>query len=314
MIRINFSLRPDAMILLALAGLFIFSAPAAMAKTVQIAITDPASGNPLRANGNFLLADDSTIEDGIILITHGTLAHNRMEVIRTMQELLAERGFNSLAITLTLGIDNRKGMYDCAVPHNHQHQDAIYEIDAWVDWLKKQGVGPITLMGHSRGGNQTAWYASMHDSDAAIVRIVLLAPQIWSAQKQARDYEKRYKTPLAPILKRAQRLLQEGKGKTMLEDIGFIYCPDAKVSAASFASYYTPDSRMDTPSLLPLISKPVLVIAGSEDQVVKGLIDEMKAYTDRENVTFVTIDGADHFFLNFFAEDAADAIEAFMTK
>ncbi len=313
MTRLFNSLRP-AMLLLALGGLFVIPAPAARAETVQITIADPANGKNLRANGNLQLADDKTIRDGIVLITHGTLAHNRMEVIRTMQDLLAERGFSTLAITLTLGIDDRKGMYDCAVPHRHQHQDAIYEIGAWIDWLKKQGAGPIALMGHSRGGNQTAWYASMHDSDPAITRIILLAPQIWSARKQARGYEKRYKTPLAPILKRAQQLVQEGKGNTMLEDTGFIYCPGATVSAASFASYYTPDKRMDTPSLLPAISKPVLVIAGSEDQVVKGLIDEMKPYADRENVTFVTIDGADHYFLNFFAEDAADAIESFMTE
>ena len=313
MTRLFNSLRP-AMLLLALGGLFVPPAPAARAETVQIAIADPASGKNLRANGNLQLADDKTIRDGIVLITHGTLAHNRMEVIRTMQDLLAERGFSTLAITLTLGIDDRKGMYDCAMPHRHQHQDAIYEIGAWIDWLKKQGAGPIALMGHSRGGNQTAWYASMHDSDPAITRIILLAPQIWSARKQARGYEKRYKTPLAPILKRAQRLIQEGKGNTMLEDTGFIYCPGATVSAASFASYYTPDKRMDTPSLLPAITKPVLVIAGSEDQVVRGLIDEMKPYADRENVTFVTIDGADHYFLNFFAEDAADAIESFMTE
>ncbi|MGE4561721.1 MAG: hypothetical protein AAEC10_02185, partial [Rhodospirillales bacterium] len=45
-------------------------------------------------NANFVLADGKGLSDGVILITHGTLAHNRMELIATLQTVIAERGLN----------------------------------------------------------------------------------------------------------------------------------------------------------------------------------------------------------------------------
>ena len=73
----------------------------------------------LTLNANLVLADGRGLSDGAILITHGTLAHNRMELIATLQTVIAARGLNTLAINLSLGLDDRYGMYDCSVPHRH---------------------------------------------------------------------------------------------------------------------------------------------------------------------------------------------------
>ena len=53
-------------------------------------------------------------------------------------------------------------MYDCATPHTHRHADAVEEIGAWLGWLQSQGVAKVALLGHSRGGNQTARFAAAH--------------------------------------------------------------------------------------------------------------------------------------------------------
>ena len=58
-----------------------------------------------------------------------------MEPIANLQDVLTERGFNTLAITLSLGISDRKGIYDCAQPHRHLHTDALDEISAWLQWV-----------------------------------------------------------------------------------------------------------------------------------------------------------------------------------
>jgi len=39
-------------------------------------------------NGNLVLAEGQTLSDGVILLTHGTLAHNGMETIQGLQAVL----------------------------------------------------------------------------------------------------------------------------------------------------------------------------------------------------------------------------------
>ena len=108
----------------------------------------------------------------------------------------------------------------------------------------------------------------------------------------------------------AQQLVAEGKGNDLLEHVDFLFCPDTSVAAATFLSYYAPDERFDTPRLIPEIKPPVLVIAGSEDQVMKGLVDQVRPLADGQRVQLEVIDGADHFFRDLYAEDVADAIRA----
>jgi pimeloyl-ACP methyl ester carboxylesterase len=268
----------------------------------------------LTLNGRLLVADGKTLADnGAVLLTHGTLAHNGMELIETMQTALAERGLNSLALTLSLGLDARTGMYDCAVPHRHKHEDALDEIGLWLDWLKAQGASEITLMGHSRGGNQTAWFAAER-MDPAIKTVALLAPATSDRQKEVTAFESRFGTPLQPILDKASALVAAGKGDTMMEVPGLLYCEAPEVSAATFASYYEVEPRKHTPALLPKIGVPVLVIAGSEDDVVADLPEAVEPIANGETIMLTVIDGADHFFLDFFAEDAADAVDELISS
>ena len=99
--------------------------------------------NNFTLNGNLELAEGKSLKDGIILITHGTLAHNKMEIIASLQQILTERGVNTLAINLSLGVNNRHGMYDCGITHTHKHVDALHEISAWVTWLKEKGANNL---------------------------------------------------------------------------------------------------------------------------------------------------------------------------
>ncbi len=264
----------------------------------------------LKVSANLEAASDNWKQGTVVLMTHGTLAHNRMEIMATLQELFKEREITTLAINLSLGLSDRSGMYDCAVPHTHKHTDALDEIGLWLGWLKKQGVKSVVLLGHSRGGNQTAWFAAERD-DAAIKKVVLIAPQVWSEEKNSKGYQKSYDKPLAPVLARAQKLVDAGKGSSLLKPVDFIYCPESSASAAAFVAYYQPDARMDTPGLVKQIAKPVLVFAGSEDQVVAGLIEKMESI-EKSNVSFEVIDGADHFFLDLYAEELADMTVEFV--
>ena len=244
-------------------------------------------------------------------MVHGTLAHNGMEIITTLQTLFADRGVSSLAINLSLGLDDRHGMYDCKTPHTHKHTDALDEIGAWLGWLKGQGVERVVLLGHSRGGNQVAWFATERD-DPLVTQLVLVAPATWSAEHAAADYEKRYGTKLAPLVTKAEKMVREGQATSFLEPVGFIYCEDAKATAEAFVSYHGSDARMDTPTLVPKIHKPVLVFVGSADEVVAGLQEAMTPLAESGAIELEVIDGADHFFRDLYAEDLVDRSVAFI--
>ena len=266
------------------------------------------SHNGVTLNANLEQAGSSGPGGPVVLMTHGTLGHRSMEIMAGLQELFAERGISSLAINLSLGLDNRDAaMYDCATPHTHKHTDAVGEIGAWLGWLKAQGAKEVALLGHSRGGNQTARFAAASD-DPVITAVFLVAPQTWDADSETQGYKKRFDADLFPLLTQAQQMVAAGKGAELMDNIDFLYCEKTRASAESFLSYHAPDENMDTPRLIPTIKAPVTVFAGSEDTVVKGLIDKVEPLADGEAVTLVVIDGADHFFRDLYAEDIADAI------
>jgi pimeloyl-ACP methyl ester carboxylesterase len=265
----------------------------------------------LTLNANLETAGADWKQGPVVLMTHGTLAHGRMEIMEGLQVALKDRGISSLSMTLSLGLDNRRGMYDCATPHRHKHTDAVDEIGAWLSWLQSQGVARVALLGHSRGGNQTARFAATHP-DGPVTAVILVAPQTWDEAYAAEDYQKRYGKALGPLVERARQLEAEGKGDTLLAHVDFVYCPDTSATAATFVSYYAADGRMDTPRLIPEIRVPVLVVAGSEDDTVKGLVEKVQPLADGQRVKLTVIDGADHFFRDLYADEVADAVQALL--
>lgn len=261
-------------------------------------------------NANMELAMGKKVTDGAILITHGGLAHRDMELIVQLQEKLKARGYNTLAINLGLGIDNRRGMYDCAITHRHRNNDAAEEINTWVAWLKAQGARRVALLGHSRGGSQTALAASLYDND--VVKAVMLLSPATQENTSAADYQRRYKVPLEPVLAEASRRVGKGEGSSVMEHVNLLNCADAPVSAETFVSYYGPDALVDTPSLIPKIKKPILVVVAGNDEVVAGLDKKIEPLVAGKRVQMEIIEGSDHYFRDLYADDAIDAIEGFI--
>lgn len=265
----------------------------------------------IHLSGRLSLADGHQIQEGVVLMLHGTFAHNEMEIIQTVEELLNEKGYNTLAITLGLKIDNRHGQLDCGITHEHRHTDALHELGLWVEWLKSQDVKRIALLGHSRGGNQVVWYAK-DNPDEVIKAVIAVAPQTWDAKSEAAEYRKRYGQPLSEVMARAKDLQERGNGEAALRPVGFVYCKDAAVSADAFINYYQDQKEKNTPSIIDQTKVPVLVFAGSEDDVSKSLIPQMKKKQKPGEVDLIVIDGADHFFRDLYAEDLVDEAADFL--
>ena len=274
-------------------------------------VTAPHNGINLVAN--LEIAEGKSIQDDVIVMMHGTLAHGELEILKALQTQLKDRGFNSLSMTLSLGLDKRKGLYDCNVPHTHKHTDALDETGVWIRWLKEKGVKKINLLGHSRGGNQIAWFAAeRHDS--AVEKVILVAPMTWDKQRSHDYYSRVFKKELQPLLNKAQQLVAAGKPDEWLDNIDFVYCRDAKVQAASFVSYHGDDPRLNTSHHLAAIKQPVLVFAGTEDSIVTNVIEDIEPVADGEHVRLVKIEGADHFFRDLFVDDLVENIVEFLEK
>ncbi len=283
---------------------FIFVAGLAEAKEVSI------QHKGLTLNAHLELANGKRLSDGVVLITHAGLTHYGMETYDYLRKLLKESGYSTLSINLSLGISNRLGMYDCKSTHRHRFDDANDEIGAWIGWLERQGVKQVTLLGHSRGGLQTALFAA--ENDRPLVKsVVLLAPDT-QATNDGIAYQQRHNTPLAPILKKAQELVKAGKGNTVLKHTGILYCTDTSVSADTIVSYYGSNPRLDTPYSIPKITKPLLIVIAGGDEIVIGHKDKFIPLADGKRVQVKVVDGADHFFRFLFADDAVEHIDVFM--
>lgn len=255
----------------------------------------------------------SAAAEGVVLMLHGTLAHGRMETMAGIQDRLADAGINSLAVNLSYGIDEREGMFECDRPVMHGVQEHFAELDAWMNWLKGQGFGPVSLLGHSRGGNQVARYVQETGVEG-IRMLIVIAPSTYDAERAAASYEAQSGMPLGARLDQARELLRMDQPQTLLSDVRFLYCETLDVAPAAFLGYYDPEQGHDTPSVIDGIGLPTLVIIGSEDDVVADLPERMAALRGTDHITTVTIDGADHFFRDFFADDVAEAVADFIAQ
>jgi alpha-beta hydrolase superfamily lysophospholipase len=254
-----------------------------------------------------------TPDTPLVVMTHGTLAHKDMEVIQGVA--LEQRGIASLAHTLSLGLDRRKGMYDCAARHDYVVGDAVAEIRAWV--ARAKGLSRLVFaFGHSRGGNQVARYLAVGEAPP-VAGAVLLAPVTAKAEADLRaSYAATYGKPLEPFLELATKSVAAGHGGEWMDVPGFIYCRNAVVTARALASFYGADPGQDTAALVARVKLPVLVLAATKDTVVPDVAASFTSLAGSSGgrVQLDTIEDADHFFRDLFAEDVADRIAEFIKQ
>ena len=291
--------------LVALALLAIASAGAASEPGRHVQITH--EGRQL--NGWITETDASPVT---ILMLHGTLAHANMEIMATFADVFAEYGIETLRVTLSLGLDDRYGMFDCATMHEHAHADALGELDAWMTWLQENGRRSIVLLGHSRATNQVTRYAAS-PGRPQLLGLALVAPGVWSHEAVAARFARQADGELAPLLDKAETMVESGQGTAVIGPVPFLHCQDATVSARSFASYYGDDPLFDTFALLDDANLPVIVFSGTEDPLVEGLDDAIAGLPGTTPLEHVSIDGADHFFRDLYAYDVVEAVQAWLS-
>ena len=269
------------------AGLALASLPAA-AEPTQL------KSGQIRLNGNLELPAGKKVADGVALILHGTLSHDKHETVAALQENLKKRGIGSLAITLSLGVDNREGPRPCGLLHDYAMAGAQREVAAWMAWLRADGAPTIDLIGFSRGGAQIAAIAPKLPR---IGHIVLMAPAFATTAEQAAAYQRTFGHPLAEPLNAAR----ESPLQKFTAD--FLQCKDAPVLGATFLDAY----QEMLPQLAAETQHSTLVVVAGKDEIVPDLEKKLPSQVQK-----VVIDGSGHFFPDLYGEEAADAIARFL--
>jgi len=271
-----------------------------LAAAVGAARAEPVQIKPslLRLNGNLEMPPGKTVSDGVILLLHGTLSWHGQETIAALQKNLKARGIGSLAITLSLGVDDRQRTRRCDVVHDYALAGAKREVGLWIEWLKAQQPKYIDLLGFSRGGAQVAAFAPEFQYPN-VRRVVLLAPAFATSIEQAEIYKRAFGHDLAAEIEEAR------KNPLAKRTVDFLTCKQATVLNATFLDGY---SEMP-PSLAARTGHQTLVVVAGKDEVVPDLAKRLPS-----SVKPVVIDGADHFFHDLYGEEAADAIAKFLTS
>jgi pimeloyl-ACP methyl ester carboxylesterase len=249
--------------------------------------------------------------DGAVLIVHNSLGSDRMEPIATLQDALRDQGVNTLAITLGLGFDSRKGNFNCALEQAHHHEDAIDEIADWVKWLKDKGAASITVAGHGRGANQVALYA-INRLDKSVKRVVLMAPLMQTEESAEAEYRAIFKGSLRQYLGQAEELVANQNGNQFVNVPGFLTCSNPAVTASAFANYYASNPKFKTTNLLPSIKLPVLIAVGDGDPALPEIKAAEGEFSQLKTVTLSVVPGTDQNFHDLGAEELAKKVREFL--
>jgi hypothetical protein len=262
--------------------------------------------------GNLELAADKSLKDhGAVVLVHDSLSHHTDMAVAKLQSSLASKGMNSVAISLSLGMNQRKAAFDCTHEHDHRHGDASDEIVAWVEWLQGKGSGPVSIVGLGRGATQAALSAAERQ-DLGISRLVLANPQSITPQAAGIRYQQQFGQPLPPVLDQARKLVEDGEGDTLLNVPGFLTCSKARATAAAFVDYYGGDNRQDIVSLLPELKQQTLVVVAGSDPAARDLENTLSLFTTAGKVVQQTVVGADSGFTGSSGEQLAELVVKFV--
>ncbi|MBT3548778.1 MAG: alpha/beta hydrolase [Gammaproteobacteria bacterium] len=237
--------------------------------------------------------------DSIFILLHGTRGHNNLELISSLRDSLDENSIDSLSINLSYGIKNRNSDFlACEIEHDHTVDESLKEIELWYRYAIDDGYKKIYLVGHSRGGQDIMnFYENLNTRYQALTdSIFLLAPISDNTSDHIFNYKK--KGIDIKVINDNDKL-----------NIDFLGCNNARVQGESFKSYYYNLDALSTIDALKVTRARVYVITASDDTIAPLTHSKVeKIVEDKTNIELHQVDGADHFFRDFYFDDLMDMI------
>lgn len=229
-----------------------------------------------------------------VLILHGFMTTRDFNTVQSLYGDLSSSGYTVLAPTLSLGIANREASVPCDAIHTHTWDNDVAEISFWVDWLVKQGVDSIVLVGHSTGSLQLVSYVA--GNPASQVKKVVATSLV---------NIRRYTAPETAKLEIAEAEKLAAMSHPPLRSYHLVFCDNFTATPESYLSYinWTRQRVLDT---LSKVKVPVEVIMGGADRRFSS--DWIQAVRDTGTEVRV-IKGASHFFDSTHEFDLLDMVQ-----
>lgn len=202
------------------------------------------------------------IGDVVALCCHGMLSNRGGEKHRLLSQLLHVRGLPTLRFDFAGRGDSEGNLMHLS--YSNEKQD----LQAAIDYLVGRGAERFVVFGSSMGGAVALLWAAREER---IVAVATLA-----AVGLPAEIASRYPEQIMTWEKQGYLDLPEGR-------IGLAFVEDAQTH--------------DVTSAVRVLRAPILVVHGSEDEVVP-LTDAHDIATAARNASLYIVDGADHRFSN----------------
>jgi len=221
-----------------------------------------------------------------VVLIHGYSGNFYSGIMGFLPEILADRGFATLALNMR---DHDRG------PKKNRFEENRYDIALAVDKMAQLGYYSIFLYGHSMGTNRVLYYIAA-TQDPRIKGILLTGPPgnlfEWNISVFGPETAN-------SVLRQAQDLVAKGKkDQWMLINLGPL--GKALYTANHVVSLRGPKTVSDPYKNISSIVQPILVVHGLADRLANpDVADRLrKSATLKTNVTVVKIPGANHRFSN----------------
>ena len=181
------------------------------------------------------------------------------------------RGHDIVASVKKLDPQNPKGQTSVSLGSSYENfADCVYDIDAAITFLKKQGFLQVILAGISTGANKVCYYTGTQ-KDPRIAGVIMLSPisdvSIESKSKHYKENVKQMKT-----------LIKQRKGESLLSGISYLpLTPNRYLSLfdpggiEDVFDYYSKQPKLTVFSSIKL---PLcVVLAGADEYADRPVLD-----------------------------------------
>ena len=173
-------------------------------------------------------------------------------------------------------------------------EDCLYDIGAWIDYLKNLNYNEVTVVAHSMGCNKIVYYLNNYNS-SIIKKLILLAPQDNINYNELECHK--------GLLEEAKNNIKSGFHDKLLSKKFLGFC---LMSSETYYNEITNQTINNIPyktsngnfSLLNNINIPIHIIIGSEDIGNNGEEYMTLLMKHCKNGSYDILNGANHNFKN----------------
>jgi len=193
------------------------------------------------------------------------------------------------------------------------------DIAGAIDWARNEGATRIVIWGRSLGATEAAYYQGKRN-DSRVDAVVLAAPFADIREQSTRGYFEAVSdnpdTAYESFVETARTLVESGKENEIValprpvdDDIEYI-----PMTAETFLSYRSPESKCATVDWTPEIEVPILLIPHATDRnVTPDEAQEIAKSAENSPLVKVRPIEADHFFTGA-GDEVANVTEKFIQQ